>query len=213
MGLVLCGCSQTYTASVQDNLSDVRYGIFCGTSKSFYVEYTYGLREDPFAYDGISEAKRELGVFMLYFNDVNNSAYVKIEATFDGKAQEVLLEHSPYDDAYGADIEECKIPQSLTVKILDGSYVGETVTLNNVSDQWKIDYKKALEISENHFASEFKSLKANGKKFECYLKILSKPNFEQFFWFFSYVASNGAKNHILINPQTGQILDTSRKNI
>jgi len=84
----------------------------------------------------------------------------------------------------------------------------ELVTLKNLSNDWAVDYKKAVEIATNHLSNHLQNLYFNGKlNAECYLKIVAKNDFEKKFWYFSVIDKSGKSASVLIDVETKEVFD------
>ena len=66
------------------------------------------------------------------------------------------------------------------------------VVLNEESQFWQIDNKQALKIAVKHA--------------ECYLKVLSKKDFDKIYWFFSFVDREGKSTNCLIDINSGELI-------
>ena len=52
-GLFLVGCGSENT-SIENNIADIRYGVFDGTNNGILATVIYGEREEPYKADGNS---------------------------------------------------------------------------------------------------------------------------------------------------------------
>lgn len=204
--LFISSCNIPASVSIKNKLSDNRLGIYCAYSDFCYVEFTYGYREAPFAYDGISESKVPFGVIMLWFNEIVNENFIEIELEYDDNKEYIVLEKSPYEDCFGKDIGKLIEPKNMSIKILNGDNSQKQIVLYNKSNNWQISNVLAMQIAEEYFQNDFNAFTQSGEDFECYLKILSNQSYEQFFWFFSYYSSSGKRAQIAIDVNTGKVV-------
>jgi len=202
--VTLVGCSNTMEKVVKDNMSDLRINFFEGNNDEYSVNISCGYREEAFAYDGVSTKHVECGVVSLEFNETKSYSYISIILTINDEEKEVLLEKSPYEEIFMADIEKIiHNDSSVSVKLKNQENV---VHLTEKSSSWKIDYKKAISIGTNNFIKELNDLYFNSKlNAECYLKIITKNEFEKSYWFFSFVDRADNFTNCLIDVNTGEI--------
>jgi len=202
----VCGCTNEQSSIVLENMSDLRINYFEGNGKDFAVNFSSGFREEVFAYDGVSTPKKECGVISVVFSDKVSYSFISGKIIIDDVLTEVVLEKSPFEDVYMADIER---------NVLDSAVISfglkereELVTLKNLSNDWAVDYKKAVEIATNHLSNHLQNLYFNGKlNAECYLKIVAKNDFEKKFWYFSVIDKSGKSASVLIDVETKEVFD------
>lgn len=203
---IVCGCSSHMNAIVQNNMSDMRINFYEGKNDIYYATLSCGFRESEFAYDGVSTSPVECGVITIGF--FADCTYSSVEVILnDGSGEvEYVLERSPYEDVFMEDIGkiiDCEAGVAIKLKNQE-----EVIELQKVSNNFKVDYKKAIELSVKHYAEKLEELySGNTLGAECYLKIVSKVNYEQKFWYFSIMDNFQNNYSLLINVNTGEILD------
>ena len=202
---VTTGCSSSLERMVENNMSDIRINYFTGENEEYYVNLSCGYREETFAYDGVSTNKVECGVITLGFMQAKNYSQISIILNIDNVEEEVILEKSPYESVYMADINKILTKENF-IKIKLKNQNNEVV-LNEESQFWQIDNKQALKIAVKHFEQDLQNLHFNNKlNAECYLKVLSKKDFDKIYWFFSFVDRAGKSTNCLIDINSGELM-------
>lgn len=195
---------------VLNNMSDIRINYFEGSNDIIYANLSSGFREEVFAYDGESTSPVECAVLTVgYFNTCSYSQ-IAVVINVDGEEMDLVLERSPYEDVFMEDVGKI-INNGSIVKLRLKNQEGE-IELYEKSNNWLIDYEKAINISTNHFKEKLEALYFNSKlNAECYLKIVSKLDYEDKFWYFSIIDRSGKNYSLLINVKNGQIVSNSEK--
>lgn len=209
--LFLFGCNNAnLKAIVNEKLSEVRFNLFSASSDEINIKFTSGFREDPYILNGKSENKKEFGVITVKFlkslpstNASPNFVITIEDMDFDG-----VFELNPFDQTYVQDIETFVLDDSnVTIKIMFGELNFET-SLKNVSKEFSINHKDALNIFIKEFEKDINLLLKNGKDFEVYVKIISDPNFslDKNYFYVCLISNSGISFSLIIDPLSGQIL-------
>lgn len=206
--LLLGGCDATDNI-VLNNMSDLRINYFEGKGNSFYVNLSCGYREEVFAYDGVSTNPVECGVITLGFFDKCTYASVIIVLNVDGEETEYILEKSPYEDVYMEDIGYIITKgKNVSIKLKNQEQV---VALKETSSSWNVGYKKAIKIGSDYFKDNITGLYFNGSfHAEAYLKIVSKIEYENIYWYFSIIDQSGNAFSCLIDVVSGNIVSNQK---
>ncbi len=206
--LILCcvlfvGCSENLSNLVKENMSDLRINYFEGKTELFYADLSCGYREQNFAYDGVSTKKTECGVLSVEFKKTYSYLSICVNLDIDGDTKEYVLLKSPFENKYMIDIE--KIVNEKNAIKLSLKNQDDYCDLINVSKDWKIQYEDALNIGIETFKEELKNEYSNGKfNAEGYLKVVSKNEFDQKFWYFSFITTKNVSKSMLINVNSGK---------
>ena len=81
-------------------------------------------------------------------------------------------------------------------------YNDYNITFTNITKDFKVDYKKAIEVASEKLKAEIEPLWNNGNFMgECYLEILTlqEGNFDQLFWYFRVVTQDNQTYKIVIS--------------
>ncbi len=210
------GCKKDLSLKVQDKLSEVRYNLFVGKNENFSVKFTSGFREDPYVIDGISESKKEFGVITVkIFNEQNFNAdeneIFEYVITINDTDYDGTFEQNPFDKTFVADIETFVLDESkVEIKL---TFQGKTFEseLVNVSKNFKISHKDALDIFIKEHEKNIENYIKNGINFEIYVKILGDDSVasEQYYFYICLISTNNDTINLIINPQNGEILAKS----
>lgn len=208
LSICFADTTPTYYRLAQDSLSEYRKNFYFGTCEQFSVTFTTGKREDPFLYDGKRENLVEYGVITVKFKTTMEETpkYVLI---IDSWQYSGTFEFNHFDGTYVADIQqETKTSSDIFVRIFS-SYSSKSMQLTCESDNWKIDYKKALKIATTEFAEELKNYYHEGNfLLETYIKIVSESHhsIDNTFWYIYFISKNGDSLVCLVNPYSGEIV-------
>ena len=209
--LFLFGCnSANLKAIVNEKLSEVRFNLFSASNDEINIKFTSGFREDPYILNGKSENKKEFGVITVKFlkNLPNTNASPNFVITIEDMDFDGVFELNPFDQTYVQDIETFVLDDSnVTIKIMFGELNFET-SLKNVSKEFSINHKDALNIFIKEFEKDINLLLKNGKDFEVYVKIISDPNFslDKNYFYVCLISNSGISFSLIIDPLSGQIL-------
>ncbi len=202
---VFVGCSSGLLQVVKNNMSDLRINFFEGENDFLFADLSCGYREQNFAYDGISTSKLPCGVLSIEFKTTYSYSSICVELFIDEQHQEYVLEKSPFESKYMVDLEKI-VDSNSTIKLRLKNQQN-FCELECVSKTWQIQYEKALEIGVGALKEDLQNLYSNGKiNAEGYLKVVSKNDFGQKFWYFGYVNTLKKSNGLLIDVKTGKII-------
>lgn len=201
------GCSNE--SSLTAGVSDDRYGIFDGKNENFNATFVYGMRENPYRADGISNKTVEFGIISVTFSTpLETNATITYQLQIADNTISGTLEKSPFTNEYMADIGiKCKDNSALSLKL---SYEGkeEVITLENKNSSWNIDHKKAHEIGIEALSSAIKNFEKQNVCYEIYVKIISEQetNFGTYYWTVSVIGTNGDKHSVVFGVNSDEIL-------
>lgn len=207
---LLFGCHSNIKTAVQEKLSEVRFNLFEASNEEVNVRFTSGFREDPYVLNGKSENKKEFGIITVKFlknlpnkNTSPNFVITISDMDFDGE-----FELNPFDQTYVQDIETFVLDTStVSIKIMFGEFVFESA-LKNISKDFSINHKDALQIFTKEFQKNIHNLLKNGQDFEVYVKIINDPNLEinKNYFYVSLISTQGESFSLIIDPNSGTIL-------
>lgn len=206
VAMLLVGCGSQNT-NVNANLSDSRYGVFDAKNEQISATFIYGERENPYKPDGISNSNVNFGILTIVFPEKQTESEFEFTLKTDDKTYTGKVEKSPFTDEYLADIGSqitANSPIELTLKLPDGE---TKLSLEKRSEDWQINFDKALKIGENALKDEISDMSKNGR-IEYYLKIISnnKTSFGTYFWAFTAISENGEKHTVVFSPSSDIIL-------
>lgn len=205
---MVCGCDDSANI-VLNNMSDLRINYFEGKNEIFYANLSCGYREENFAYDGESTRPIECGVLSFGYFEYCSYNSIEVELEINGNKNNFILEKSPYEEVYMADIEQ--ILNKDDVIYINLKNQNEKIQLNDTSSNWAVNYKKAINIASEYFIDTINNLYFNGQfNAECYLKIISKIDYENKYWYFSIMDKTGETHSCVIDINSGEVI-TSEK--
>lgn len=213
--------NQDHFGTVQRLVSDERTILYAGESSKVRASLVCGMREEPYLQDGKKATMVPFGIVRMLFSlQIGQTSFPAI-ITIHGEDKELLLEKSPYENAFYADIEQIVSLQEPIVVSFDlASLADKQVSLAPVSHDWEIDSKKAMQIAvrqlkeQNAFGFQFLGINILGtpsKELECRLQIISSdmPLLQNHFWHFSILSKSNELFACVIDPHSGQILAQS----
>lgn len=183
--------------------SQIQYNYFLLVNDKYKAEFSSGLREDYYEYDGISNPKVEYGIIKVSLNSFSGYAKeIEISLKIDGKVFSYILEKNPFEDCFMCDIEQI-IQEKNKIEIFVNNIDDDYQILECISSLWKTDYKKAQRYSFNILKDFIKqNLKLNC---ECYLTIECEDNIN-YYWFFKVQTSKLESKIIVFDINTCEIV-------
>ena len=107
------------------------------------------------------------------------------------------------------------IERSLTGdETISVTFVDEALALENLSKNFAIDDKKAVEIGVAELETQITKCKhGTNLGAECYLRVLDKQEngFDELFWCFTVVNTNGENFSAVISTKDGKVLAKSEE--
>ncbi len=204
--VMFVGCNQTTT---EDLISDARYGIYDGQTEGFNATFVYGLREDPYKMDGISNKKVEFGVVSVVFNsDLSEEDEINYTLTIGEETYSGTLEKSPYSNEYMANIgKSCDDNSTISLSITLNSEQPVTIEMQNKNSTWNINFERAKEIGLEALKDDIAEIEDKGESYEIYVKIVGNQssNFGTYYWIVS-VVSPSTRHNVTISPTSEEIL-------
>ena len=201
--LMFAGCSPNYIQMTKDNMSEITEVYFYGECNDYKVSLSSGQREEPYVYDGVSKESCKFALINMELSSSRDKESVTF--TINGEANTVVVEYNPITSTYMADLEKVVEKES----VISVKYGNTEISLNQSSNNFAVDYNKAIEIGVNEFNEEIISLVQKDElKAECYLKVLDKltNSYEEPFWCFTVVDQKGNHLNCIIDVTTGEVL-------
>ena len=195
---VLVGCG---TNKVTDNISEITYVYYQGIDeqdKNVNASISVGQREEPYIMDGKHGTNLDFSLINVNFGRVLEEDSIEVELIINDNIEKIILEFNPLSNSYMTDLGY-SIGSNENVQI---KYQNYKINFKNVSDLFKVNYEKALEIGQDLLSDYIDSLYVNGIfEGEIYLKIFSQNsgNFDNLYWIFSVVGRNGQCENVAIN--------------
>lgn len=204
-----CGAEVDRLELVQQNMSEISNVYFFSDNLNLPVSIASGVREEPYAYDGLSNEKC---VFALIIARLDNSDDEYVTVNIDGEEKQVLLEFNYRTGTHMADLEQTLSgDEVITIKFLD-----QEANLVCKSTDFEIDASQALEIGAENLSWFIDSLRnGNHLNGECYLKLLDNISggFSDIFWLFSVYSADGEMQNVIISTENGSVLAGGEQNV
>lgn len=204
--MLFSGCS---SSNIKEKITDFRYGVYDCSNDNLNVIFVYGLRENPYKYDGIVNNNMEFGIISVEFKDeINETDKIEYVLDIDDQSYYGNLEKNPYSTEYMANIGKiCQNDSKLSITILINGIKQETLNLENKTILWKINSNQALEIGINSLKDKINEFEKNNQNYEIHVKILTqqKTNFGKYYWIVSII-SKTEKHNVIFSTQSEEIL-------
>lgn len=198
---------KSLSQAVYENLSDFRSTIFAGKNDALLANYTIGMREEMYEYNGKHTKNVEFGIISVIFTSGMNAQRVPFRLVVGDREFSGNLEKNPFTSEYMADIQEKATDEQIVLEIFADE--NASITLENQSKNWEINAESALEKGINYLQEELKQFMVNGRFLaETYLKIAydSHTLIEGYFWNFGVVGQDGKSANVMIDVNNGDLL-------
>lgn len=206
--LTLFGCGTNTLSRVQKNTAELTKVFYMGEGENFYVTLSSGEREENYAVDGVCNKAVPYALVSLHDDAAGGKELVEATISLDGQAQEIELEKGAVSSAYMFDLEK-ELSGNEAIEI---TYNGQTITLENKSKDFGVNFEQALEIAATELSDKI-LLARNGSKLnaECYLRVLDQKanNFDEIFWCFTVVNTRGENYSVVFSTVDGHVLAKS----
>ena len=208
MGISFMGCGRTALSLVEENMSELTKVYYMAENENFYCTLASGVREQNYLMNGESGEVVDFALLTIVPNNDVKGVVVKAKVKIDGVEEDVELEVNGLNHNFMVDLEK----QLTGDEVVEVVYCGEVLCLENVSQAFEIDYKRALEIAseklKDAIVAKQKFSKLNA---ECYLRVLDKKanQFDNVFWCFTVLNIDNESFSIIISTVDGSILAES----
>lgn len=205
---LLVSCGKNDEEIVMENMSEVTQNYFYAENEKLYASISCGFREKNYFLDGKSDEKVQFSLLCLNFFEEVDFDVVNVILVVDEMEYNFELEKSLQSSEFMVDCEKIAFGS----KKIALKYQNFTLNMQEISKDFKVDFKKAIEIGCENFAKQIENLRKNSSfDGECYLKILDKKKngFEDVFWCFSILDKNGNNYSVVISTVDGKTLAKS----
>ncbi|MEG1499655.1 MAG: hypothetical protein RR400_01085 [Clostridia bacterium] len=204
IGLSACGL---FNPKLENFVSEICYNIFECDNSFFNCNITSGVRENPFEYDGKSEAMVPFCVVNVIFKktEYKPGNNVPFKIFLQSETIEGLLEKNPFGEGYLFDIKR-SLQNDAAVKIEIAESSLEQFDMVCKSKDWKVDHAEAFKIGSKLIKEKINENAKNGG--EIYLKIIydSHRVLKNHFWQFSFLDGSKKFSSVVIDVMTGEML-------
>lgn len=194
---IITGCNSY--KDIENNLSERTELYFEGKNDIGKIcgSISVGEREDPYIHDGVHNDTTGYSLISIMLTDCVKQE-IETQIVINEKTQNFTLYFNPLNNSYMNDL-------GVKIKSTDEVFLrcsNECVKFENISQNFKIDDKKALKLIKKQYFEEIKTkfYENNKLKVEYYLKILHiKDDYKDLYWCFSVIGENGKFLNILIS--------------
>lgn len=206
-----CGSNKKNETNFNNHLIEIRNNLFAAEDNTLYATVCTGEREQDYALDGVVNELVPFGIVTLarLDNERLNADEYAFTLVVNGENIEGVLEKSPYDNTYSADIEQviaddAEISLQLSV---DGNAFNQT--LSNVSSTFGVNKDRAISIACEELKDSIKNLsKEDSNLSEAFVKILKDYSGEsnRYYWYVGIISPEGKTSGVLIDATSGDII-------
>lgn len=207
-GLSACGKSNidlnNYIIERRENLFAACDGLYC-------VNFSTGMREQNYNFDGVINEMVPFGVLTLTRHEnqpLANDKYAYI-VTINEQTHSGFLEKNN-DNSYSTDLEiNADKSAQINVKI---SFTGYTFDkdLENVGANFQVDCEAAVKLANKELKEPLENLLSDKNvKIEVVMKIMkdhSSEELKNYYWYVGVISTNGDTLGILIDANNGEII-------
>ena len=178
-----------------DNISELQQSYFLYENDEYNISLISGIREQDYAFDGISNEKVDYCVIMI---ETTEKIEIKtLTLRIDGQNFTVSPLLNPYNNNYVYDFERPLDNNS----IISVSFNDHFFALENIANNLEYTYKDCLKkISKNEKISKF--FINNNFNGEIFIRLIKLNDFENIFYQIVIVNSINETEQFLINPYT-----------
>lgn len=212
-GVLFVGCGNNKKAETNFNnhLIEIRNNLFVAEDDNFYVTVCTGEREQDYALDGVVNELVPFGIVTLARLDnerLSDDEYA-FTLVVNGERIEGVLEKSPYDNTYSADIEQVIADDAeISLQVSVNGYAFNQ-PLSNISSTFGVNRDTAISIACEELKDSIKNLsKENNNLSEAFVKILKDYSGEsnRYYWYVGIISPEGKTSGVLIDSASGDII-------
>lgn len=205
LGVSLFGCGKSTLSLLQENISEWTKVYYMGECEAFYATLASGVREKEYLMNGKATENVDFALLTLSFVENPQNSVISVNVEIDGLNSAQELELNTLNNTYMVDLET-QLSGSESVLV---SYGGFSFQLSNLSKDFQIDDKKAMEIAASEMGDEITKKKSfNNLNAEVYLRVLDKKanNFDDVFWCLTVLNIDNESFSIVISTVDGSVL-------
>ena len=207
--VLIAGCAGSFSLAAQKSISEYRKNLFVAVDTDLGASFVTGKREEPYAYDGVSNELVQFGVLTVKFRQAFvgvNPSYTLYIDSFQYNGQ---LEFNPFDGTFVADIEkefDDNVDVSLRLHAGGKDYDLELVC---TSKDFEIDYKQAFSVAINAMQQDLQSYIKNGKlEGEIFIKFIgdNTMQLDTVYYFIYFVPKGNGEGMACMVDTAGNIV-------
>ena len=195
--IILCSCS----ADPMESVGERRSGYFTAHADGYNLTAVSGVREDPFAADGVVGGDGKLKPYTLITlvpDEFDIDAVITYTAEADGCTFGGTMIVHPFAASFSAEFEHETTASEFTVTIKCG---GATTTMQ-VKSQVTSDM-----ISYDRAISAAKSAVAPRGEYEIRVRLIKNPlSADGICWHVAFITQDGGNTGVLLDPITAKVL-------
>ncbi len=201
----LFGCGMSTVGLVEENMSELTKVYYMAENDDFYCTLSSGVREKTYLMNGESSEVTDFALLTIVPNQNVSGSLIKANVKIDGVESEVELEINGLNHNFMVDLEKAFSGN----EVVEVTYGGSSIALENVSQNFAVDYNKAIEIACQEMNEQITAKKKFSKlNAECYLRVLDKKanQFDSVFWCFTVLNVDNESYSVVISAEDGSVL-------
>lgn len=185
-------------------VSELRSDIFTGEKDNYCITVYAGMKEKPFAHDGVAnDTALTLTVKLITKEKINEAVTVKL--SYDGKEYTKTLEYNPVLTTVSADITVEALPQKKLQATLSHGETVETIQLSSLRLDDSANYTQALKAATDK-ASEFINKNSTGANFKGEICIRLLCEGDKNYYYVGFILNDGLALAYLLDGKTCEII-------
>lgn len=204
----LFGCGMSTMGLVEENMSELTKVYYMAENNDFYCTLSSGVREKNYLMNGESGEVTDFALLTIVPNQNVSGSLIKAHVKIDGVESEVELEINGLNHNFMVDLEKAFSGN----EVVEVTYEGVGLVLENVSNDFSVDYNKAIEIACKEMNEQIVAKKKfSNLNAECYLRVLDKKanQFDSVFWCFTVLNVDNESYSIVLSAEDGTVLAKS----
>ena len=182
-------CQKAQKQKLEDKLSEVTKIYFEAKGEELKGNISIGQREKNYVIDGKHGECCDFSLIQIKFNTQPLANKIDVVLNINEKNVPTTLDFNPINNSYMGDLGYA-LNNDDKISLLYQDYV---LNFENVSKNFQVDYKKAIEIAINDFGEELNAFyNKDNFKGEGYLKILNQSidGKDKLYWILTIVGEN-----------------------
>lgn len=200
---VACG---TALERREPNISELRDVLMKAESERMKVTLMSGVREEPFAVDGVPGGKTDFTVIVIEPKGAREDAAYDYVLYAGGEKREGKLNKHPFRGTWSTELP-IRTSGGATLTLTSEGYM-ENLELADVTTGAEIGASEALEIAEKRLKDRIAEHSPGGKlAAEIYVRYLDNPISSDggYYWYVAIVPAKYEVYAVLVDPTTGEI--------
>lgn len=209
VAVFFCGCDRTSIEEfAKNNISEISLNYFVGSTENFSITMSSGLREDPYTIDGVSNDLVKYCVLSIVPKNGISTFGAEYTVEINSDTLTGVFENSPFDKSLASDLETSLNDEDEIYVYIILNNETEIAKMTCISSSFEIKQTDAINLAIDFAREKLIALSDDKKKqIEGYSRIITTDrNLEIYFWYVSFVNTDGETVAMVIDPSSGEIV-------